>query len=130
YFGNASEDLQTALTNFTPGLLGNPESVSKCSQALLDAGGAACPPDSLIGTSRLDTVCAGTAIPALSFNGKFYNAELLGNEPGRLAAVTETTPGVFLVSSIPFYITPRGGGDYGLTGVLTDIAKLDAVFPC
>ena len=38
--------------------------------------------------------------------------------------MTPSRPG--LVSSIPFRITPRGGGDYGLTGTLTDIAELDA----
>ena len=30
------------------------------------------------------------------------------------------------MSSIPFYITPRGGGDYGLTGMLSDINRLPA----
>jgi hypothetical protein len=124
YGGNAAEDLKTALTNFAPGLLGNPESVSKCPEALLQLGGTACPPDSVIGTSRLDAAFAGTTSPAISLNGTFYNAELLGNEPGRLAAVTPGVPGV---ASIPFYVTPRGGGDYGLTGVLTDINELDAV---
>jgi len=33
------------------------------------------------------------------------------------------------VSSIPFHITPRGGGDYGLTGTLTDISRLTLPFP-
>jgi hypothetical protein len=126
-YSNPTEDIQTALTNFAPGLLGNPESVPKCPQAALEAGGAACPPGSAIGTSRLDTVFAGSTSPAVSFNGTFYNAELLGNEPGRLASVTPVGGGVFLVSSIPFYVTPRGGGDYGLTGILTDISRLDAV---
>jgi len=122
-YPNATEDLQTALTNFGPGLLGNPESVPKCPEAALEAGGAACPAGSAIGTSRLDAVVAGTSIPAASLNGTLYNAELLGSEPGRLAAVTPTTFGP-LVSSIPFFITPRGGGDYGLTGILTDISRL------
>ncbi len=110
------EDLHTAITNFGPGLLGNPESVPKCPQADLEAGGAACPPASLIGSSRLDTTIG-------SFPGQLYNGELLANEPGRLAAVTPTPLGI-LVSSIPFTITPRGGGDYGLTGTLTDISRL------
>lgn len=123
-YTNGTEDVMTALTNFTPGLLGNPESVSKCPEAVLQAGGAACPPDSLIGTSRLETVINPPGFTGPSFNGKFYNAELLGNEPGRLAAVTFTSPTTFLVSSIPFYITPRPGGDYGLTGVLSNIDRL------
>jgi hypothetical protein len=123
-FPDATEDLKTALTNFGPGLLGNPESVPKCPEAVLQAGGAACPPASVIGTSRLDANRAGTATHAASLNGTLYNAELLGSEPGRLAAVTPTGPGTFLVSSIPFYITPRANGDYGLTGILTDINRL------
>ncbi|MGH2978448.1 MAG: hypothetical protein ACRDLQ_02265, partial [Solirubrobacterales bacterium] len=123
-YPNAAEDLKTALTNFAPGLLGNPESVPKCPEAALQAGGAACPAGSKIGNSRLDVVVAGTLFePAGPFIGDFYNAEPLGNEPGRLAAVTMTPAGP-LVSSIPFEITPRGGGDYGLTGTLTDINRL------
>jgi hypothetical protein len=122
-YPNASEDLETALTNFAPGLLGNPESVPKCPEANLQAGGLTCPAGSQIGTSRLLAVVAGTSTAAANLPGRFYNAVPLGNEPGRLAAVTDTTFGP-LVSSIPFEITPRGGGDYGLTGTLTDISRL------
>jgi hypothetical protein len=125
-YPNASEDLQTALTNFGPGLLGNPESVPKCPEAALQAGGLTCPAGSAIGTSRLDANVAGTSFQAASLNGTLYNAELLGSEPGRLAAVTFTSPTTFLVSSIPFFITPRANGDYGLTGILTDINRLPA----
>jgi len=130
-YPDASEDVKTAVTNFAPGLLGNPEAVSKCSQAALEAGGTMCPLDSVIGTSRLDMVIAGTTSPPPfpplppSLQGTFYNAEPLGNEPGRLASVIQTG-GAPLVSSIPFEITPRGGGDYGLTGTLTDINPLPA----
>lgn len=119
----STEDLKTALTNFAPGLLGNPESGPKCSQATLVAGGAACPSGSAIGTSRLDVVVAANGAPAGGFPGTVYNAEPLGNEPGRLGIVTPTPFGP-LVSSIPFEITPRGASDYGLTGTLTDINRL------
>jgi hypothetical protein len=124
-YPNATEDIKTALTNFAPGLLGNPESVPKCSEALLQAGGTGCPAGSEIGTSRFDVIVAATGNPFAipSFQGKLYNAEPLGNEPGRLAAVT-VTPLATLVSSIPFEITPRGASDYGLTGTLTDITRL------
>jgi hypothetical protein len=124
-YDNDTDDLKTALTNFGAGLLGNPESVPKCPQAALEAGGATCPAGSLIGTSRLDVaIAAGGPGAVAGFNGNFYNAELLGNEPGRLAAVTNVG-GAILVSSIPFTITPRGNGDYGLTGTLSDISQLD-----
>ena len=122
-YPNPGEDLETAVTNFAAGLLGNPESAAKCSQTALVAGGTACPAASVIGTSRLDAQVAANGAPAGSFPGTLYNAEPLSNEPGRLAAVTPTAFGP-LVSSIPFYITPRGGGDYGLTGTLTDISRL------
>ena len=131
-YPNASEDLKTAVTNFAPGLLGNPDSVPKCPEAALQAGGGACPAGSVIGTSRLDLVTAGTTNPPPfpplppSLQGTLYNAEPLGNEPGRLAAVTPTGATSFLVSSIPFTITSRGGGEYGLTGTLTDINRLPA----
>jgi hypothetical protein len=118
-YPDANEDLKTAITNFGPGLLGNPESLPKCPEAALEAGGAACPPASLIGSSRLD-ISSGASI-----GGQLYNAELLGNEPGRLAAVTNAGPPLgIIVSSIPFTITPRGDGDYGMTGTLTNISRL------
>jgi hypothetical protein len=123
-YPNATEDLRTAITNFAPGLLGNPEATPKCPQAALELGGAACPAGSAIGSSRLDTRVAlsGGAGPSLA--GVVYNAEPLGNEPGRLGVVTPLGGGAFLVSSIPFEITPRGSSDYGLTGTLTDINRL------
>ena len=117
-YPDSSEDLQTAITNFGPGLLGNPESAPKCPQAALEAGGSACPAGSLIGSSRLDT-----SQPA-SLPGRLYNAELLGNEPGRLAAVTDAGPLGIIVSSLPMTVTPRGGGDYGVTATLTNIGRL------
>lgn len=119
-YTNGTEDLRTALTNFGPGLLGNPESVPKCSQELLVAGGTGCPAASVIGTSRLEAA----GFPPLM--GTLYNAELLGNEPGRLAAVTNAGPLGIIVSSLPFEITPRGNGDYGLTGTLSDANRLGA----
>jgi hypothetical protein len=117
-YPDSSEDLQTAITNFGPGLLGNPESAPKCPQAALEAGGSACPAGSLIGSSRLDT-----SQPA-SLAGRLYNAELLGNEPGRLAAVTDAGPLGIIVSSLLMTVTPRGGGDYGVTATLTNIGRL------
>ena len=69
-------------------------------------------------------VAAGGPSPVAGFTGNLYNAELLGSEPGRLAAVTNVA-GAILVSSIPFTITPRPGGDYGLTGTLSNISQLD-----
>lgn len=120
-YSNTTEDVKTALTNFAAGLLGNPESVPKCSESALQAGGTTCPAGSAIGTSRLDASFMGGA--AGGFPGVVYNAEPLGNEPGRLGIVTPTAFGT-LVSSIPFTITPRGNGDYGLTGTLTDISRL------
>jgi hypothetical protein len=123
-YPNATEDIKTAITNFAPGLLGNPEAVPKCSEAALQAGGATCPAGSTIGTSRLDTFIPSIPAPGPSLAGIVYNAEPLGNEPGRLGVVTPTGASTFLVSSIPFEITPRGASDYGLTGTLTDISRL------
>jgi hypothetical protein len=127
-YPNATEDIQVARTNFAAGLLGNPESVPKCPEAALQAGGATCPSGSAIGSSRLDAAVAGTTFvpPTGSLTGTVYNAVPLGNEPGRLGVITPTGASTFLYSSIPFYITPRGGGDYGLTGVLSDINRLPA----
>jgi hypothetical protein len=127
-YPNATEDVKTALTNFAPGLLGNPEATPKCSEAALQAGGGGCPAGSQIGTSRLDVQVSILGSPLTGFPGVVYNAEPLGNEPGRLGVVTPTPSGT-LVSSIPFTITPRGKSDYGLTGTLSEIARLNAPPP-
>ena len=126
-YSSSGEDLKTALTNFAAGLLGNPEAVPKCPEASLQAPsyGASCA-SSVIGTSRLDVKSAAGGGAIAGFPGTVYNAEPIGSEPGRLAVVTPVPAfGTTLVSSIPFNITPRGGGDYGLTGTLTDVAQLD-----
>src|SRR3954470_10429499 len=129
-YPNQTEDVRTALTNFAPGLLGDPTSVPRCPEATLQTDATQCPAGSQIGTSRLDTGPAllGTPAASLSFAGTIYNAEPLANEPGRLGVVTHVGPQT-LISSIPFYITPRGPHDYGLTGILSDIARLDTVPP-
>jgi hypothetical protein len=120
-YPDSSEDLKTVIANFGAGLLGNPESVPKCPEAALQAGGGACPPQSLIGYSRLDLSTGA------SYAGQLYNAELLGNEPGRFAAITNAGPPFgTIVSSIPMAVTPRGGGDYGVTGTLTNVSRLSA----
>jgi len=126
-YTGVSEDLKTALTNFAPGLLGNPESVPKCPEANLQTN--TCPAATQIGTSRLDVRSAGSGsgAPITGIPGSVYNAEPLTDEPGRLGIVTPVPGSPPLVSSIPFRITPRGGGDYGLTGTLTDIDELDSV---
>jgi hypothetical protein len=128
YSGDQNEDIRTALTNFAPGLLGDPTSVPLCPEANLQAD--SCPADTRIGTSRLDTGpnFVGAPVVTASFGGTIYNAQPLGNEPGRLGVVTHVGPQT-LVSSIPFYLTPRGAHDYGLTGILSDIARLDSPPP-
>ena len=56
----------------------------------------------------------------------FTTPSRLATSPGGLRIVTPVPAfGTTLVSSIPFEITPRGGGDYGLTGTLTDVAPLN-----
>jgi hypothetical protein len=125
-YSNTTEDLRTAITNFAPGLLGNPEAVPKCSEADLQA--TTCPADTKIGTSRFDAqFSSGVPVsgPFTGVLGTVYNAEPLGNEPGRLGIVTVAPPPVgTVVASIPFYITPRGATDYGLTGVLSDVDRI------
>ena len=63
-YPNSSEDVNTAITNFSPGLLGNPVAVPACAQAALEAGGTACPARSAIGTLSVKTTgfpgCAGS----------------------------------------------------------------------
>lgn len=125
-YPNASEDLRTAVTNFAPGVLGNPESVPKCREADLQAGGASCPAGSAIGISRFDAQLPN-GTPITGVLGTVYNAEPLGNEPGRLGIVTVAPPPIGLVvASIPFTITPRGATDYGLTGTLSDVIALES----
>src|SRR4051794_29226781 len=83
-YPNSTEDIRTALTNFAPGLLGDPTSVPRCPEANLQTD--TCPADTQIGTSRLDTGPSpgGSPIVQGAFGGTIYNAVPLANEPGRL----------------------------------------------
>lgn len=116
-YSNPTEDLKTAIVNFPPGLLGNPEALPKCSEAELQA--AACPPETQVGTSVFSAFWVGVG-PLPPAPGMVYNAELLGGEAGRLGIITPTPFGA-LISEIPF--TVRTATDYGLTGVLDDVPR-------
>ena len=61
-YTGATEDLEQALTNFAPGLLGDPTSVPLCPEANLQTN--TCPADTRIGTSRLETSSRARRSPA------------------------------------------------------------------
>ena len=126
-YPNATEDVKTALTNFAPGLLGNPESVPKC-----PAGGAPepvaapCPAGSQIGTSRLDVaVAAGGASPVAGFTGNRVQRRAAGERARSPRRRDPTSPARSWSPRSRSRSRRARGGDYGLTGTLTDIARLD-----
>ncbi|KKK67068.1 hypothetical protein LCGC14_2957780, partial [marine sediment metagenome] len=80
-YSSPTEDLKTAIVNFPPGLLGNPQAVPKCSETDLQA--AACSSETQVGTSVFSPFFVGVG-PLPPAAGKVYNAELLGGEAGRL----------------------------------------------
>jgi hypothetical protein len=129
----ATDDVKNATTNFGPGLLANPQSVPKCPQAELAAGGKNCPAGSQIGTSRFQIGNVAVGTTAGSLRGLLYNSEPDAGKPGQLATITIASEagfglnppavGSYSYLPIPFTLTPRGSKDYGLTGVTGDITR-------
>jgi hypothetical protein len=116
-YTNLTEDVKKTIGHFAPGLLANPEAVPHCPQALYLAD--ACPPETRIGEAEADIQVFPA--PPITERGRIYNQELLGSEAGRLGIIIDTAPSKSFLTA-PFFV--RTNGDFGLDGVLDDIARV------
>jgi hypothetical protein len=116
-YGNTTEDVKKTIGHFAPGLLANPEAVPHCPQALFLAD--ACPADTQIGEAEGDIQVF--PVPPVTEHGRIYNQELLEDEGGRLGIILDTLPSKTFLTA-PFYV--RSNGDYGLDGILDNIARI------
>ena len=109
-------ELQDAIVKLPPGLAGNPQATTTCTQtqlaAHLSGGGTRCPNESQVGTVRAQYT---GAVAGLSETLGVYNMEL----PQGTAAVRSGSPAVlgFNVQGVrvEVYVKLRTGEDYGVT---------------
>ncbi len=115
-----AKDLQF---NLPPGLIGNPEVVSRCTEAQFEKQGAGltneCPADTVVGVASLTLdAYAGDAQPA--FEVPLFNLRPGVGEPARFGFYFPGGLLIYLDTSV------RTGGDYGVTVSVNDISQLKA----
>jgi hypothetical protein len=108
------KDIEVSLP---PGLVGNPNAIPKCSQALFQDGAYGdCPFDTQVGLVLLreDGASSNEAAPV-------YNVEPPLGQPAELGF------GLSRIAHVPMFFHVRSDGDYGLTATLSDIPEIDVI---
>jgi hypothetical protein len=81
--GSANEDIRDLTVDLPPGLIGNPEAVTKCTKAQFQAD--ACPASSRVGTTKAVAAAVGLSLPPV--NGSVYVLEPESTDAGTLGIV-------------------------------------------
>jgi hypothetical protein len=113
---SGSEHVRDLTISLPPGLVGDPSSKPRCTQAAFQADG--CPAATRVGTTSVRTVIPPLAILPITATGDVYNVVPAAGEPARLGVVVRP-PGaskVFIAS--PVRIRPS---DSGLDSVITNM---------
>jgi len=128
-FTDDTEDLKNLTLHLPPGLLGNPNAVTPCTQTEFSSA-AGCPAGAQVGAVSSTAVALG--IP-LDVPGKIYVLTPQGGEPARLGIRLSPSdnPLLSLLSGLAAMppidlqapISLRAPGDYGLDTTLTDIPR-------
>jgi hypothetical protein len=106
------KDLDVALP---PGLLGNPNSATRCTKAQFD--GDTCPASSKVGTQ---TVNATVGIVPMDLSGTVYNLDPHTGEPARLGISLQNPGGITGTTHLESVVSIRST-DNGLTSSIRDI---------
>ena len=118
---SGSEHVRDLTISLPPGLVGDPTSKPRCTQAAFQAD--TCPAASHVGTTSVRTVIPPLQILPINATGDVYNVVPAAGEPARLGVVVRP-PGaskVFIVS--PVRIRPSDGGlDSVITNMPTTVA--------
>lgn len=122
-FSGASDNVRNLTIHLPPGLVGNPNAATKCSQA--DFASQSCLASSQVGSVQVDTTAfpLGVATDLNNVPGKVYDVQPSAGEPARLGViVTPPVVGGLVVDNIvlPVSVSVRAG-DFGLDTALTNI---------
>jgi hypothetical protein len=109
----APKDIEVSLP---PGLVGDPNDVPKCSQAVFQDGAFEdCPADTQVGLLLVDAFAGSQQqVPV-------YNVEPPPGQPAELGF------GVSGIAHVPMFFHVRSDGDYGLTARLSDIPEAGVI---
>lgn len=110
-----AKDIEVSLP---PGMVGNPTTVPKCTQAQFEAQRFdGCPPATQVGGMYLYFYGSGTAVQY----APVYNIEPVTGQPAELGFSVST------LAHIPMFFHVRSDGDYGLTADISNISQVDPV---
>jgi hypothetical protein len=99
-----------------PALIGDPNAVPKCTQAIVQSGGFEdCPADTQVG--QLLVAVDGESLQTVPV----YNVEPPPGQPAELGV------GVAQFIHVPMFFHVRGNGDYGLTAKLSNLPEAGAI---
>ena len=121
---SGDDDLKDLTVHLPPGLLGNPNATTKCTESQFQGGN--CPAASQVGTTSVDAVPDLLPIPVTS-TGEVYNLEPQNGEPARVGIHVTNLAGLASSTDIEspvFLRTGNGAGsDFGLDSILTNLPR-------
>jgi hypothetical protein len=122
--GSSSEDIRDLTVDLPPGLLGNPEAVTKCTKAQFQAD--ACPATSTVGTTKAVASAVGLSLPPV--NGSVYVLEPEPTDAGTLGIVLRPLLSGLVINKlfvVNHIVTSKtaDGKDYLLRNVITNMPR-------
>jgi hypothetical protein len=117
--GTDDEDMRDMFLDLPPGLIGNPEAVTKCS--MTDFNADTCPATSEVGSVSTVASAVGLSLPPVT--GTVYVLDPLPTDAGTLGIVLRPPAGidkVFLINSIK---AVKVGDDYVLRNEVTNMPR-------
>ncbi len=115
--GNSAGLPRDVSVRFPPGLIGNPQPLTRCTSAQFLAEVNKCPAASVVGVA-ISTVNEPSHLGIISFSTPVFNLEPSAGEPARFGFLPNNreTP-VYINASV------RSGGDYGINAEVHDITQ-------
>lgn len=118
-FSDAGDDVKNLQIDLPAGVIGNPATTPRCTQAQL--GADLCPPAAQVGSITVTAGALGLTIPA---EGTVYNVDPNPGDPAKLGIVVRPLIGLLgkIVLESPISVRD-GAGDYGLTSTIVNMPR-------
>ena len=118
-FANPSDNLENVAIHLPPGLVGNPNAATKCSQA--DFAADNCPATSKVGSVSVDATATILLVPtAITAPGDVYDVAPSPGEPARLGAWVRPLGGILGKIGLPVQVSVRPT-DFGLDTTIQNV---------
>lgn len=118
-FSNPGDNLKNLTIHLPPGLVGNPNAATKCSQ--VDFAADNCPADSKVGSVSVDATATILLVPtSITAPGDVYDVAPSPGEPARLGAWVRPLLGILGTIGLPVQVSVRPT-DFGLDTTIQNI---------